>query len=172
MTIGIIVLIAGIALSLVQPVKEQIAITVTKSNLRQLFIATELYRAAEPSHVDYGDSRAMGLPDQPYDSLNALKLLRPPRAETASDRRFGVSYFRYYLSPDRDGLIPKWKDYTLEYQSQAIMYSDPFNNTGNAPLDGAPFYRRRVIGITVDGYIRDRRRRGDWMERLWWHDQK
>ncbi|RYG38089.1 type II secretion system protein [bacterium] len=171
-SMGIVMLLAGIIGVLVTPAKDAAAIVASKSNLRQLHLATALYQSVNDGDGVYGSTYRMGLPLTPaYETLPILTQIRPPRAPALKDSKFGICYWLYYMDPNKDSLTPNWERYSNDHEGQSVLYSDPFNNDSSVVAKNAPLYRRRLLGVTVDGNLLDRRRPGDWMERTWWHDQ-
>ena len=139
------------------------------SNLRQIYLQTELY-AAEYDPSLTGTSIPMGLPPEPQiNYLPALATLRCPNSPSPSTPILGVYYYHYYSRPSRDGHVPTWKDYTTKYGDAAVMYADPFHNDPNVSLESGNHITRHISGITIGGQLVQRYAKGDWMVRTWWN---
>ena len=166
---GILLLLAG----LMSPVAQKAVISakeaVSKSNMRQLHVATELYRAGWGEGALYGKAEDMGLPGTMFaiDSLPALLELRPPLAPHPMQDMLGGVYHVHFAASALDNRSLKWEDYSQEMQGRSVLYIDPFFTPADRdPLN--PLNTVTLWAINLNGSITRREGRGEWQERSWW----
>lgn len=169
-----VVAIVAVVVALLLPAfaagKRAALIAVSTSNLRQIYMATEIYRSENGERALFGDAWSMGLPPSPiYPGIPEFARLRPPLAPHESSPMVGRLYWHYFSDPPRDGLNPTWAQYTQSFGGGSVIYADPFFNPEATPLDRGDLFERFVIGITLDGSVTRKRAMGDWMNRTWWH---
>lgn len=171
-SVTIVILVASLAFTLSGPARDQVSVAWTKSNLKQLYIATQLYQTSQGLSGEFGTTHEMGLPDTFHSDFAILRELRPPRALDHKSHPLGTGYFVYFIPPEKDGLTPRWSEYTKRFQYESVLYADPFNNPSGTPLVDGAYIRRRVIAVNLSGSLLDRHGYGDWTDRMWWHQTK
>jgi type II secretory pathway pseudopilin PulG len=135
-------------------------ISVSKSNLRQLHQAAEIYRAdwpeegrlpALPKHdlTAFGvDMRVFYSPcGDPVDGAVEASPLPPP----------GYQY--WYWSRETD--------YYRKYGNNAMLFIDPFCNEDMTVFEN-DFATKRGLGVTVGGELIEHLKPGDMVEEAWW----
>ena len=86
--ISIILVLSAILLPVYRSAREFSLKAVSKSNLRQVYMSTEMYRSDWDGDGVYGNRYAMGFPPSPpTNHIKALLELVPPRAPHPASRR-------------------------------------------------------------------------------------
>jgi prepilin-type N-terminal cleavage/methylation domain-containing protein len=164
--VTIVVIVAAISYPVFTRAKEKSLESQSISNMRQLFIAIEIYRA-DYGGIPYGSMEAMGLPPAPSEKwLGAsVAALYPPKQPPG-----GYLYFPVPKNLDRRA--PTWEQYVREHTEATVLIAD----AGFNPLEpkGASKYyymnpdvEKYVIGMTVGGSIRKQRASGS-LVMQWW----
>lgn len=167
--IGILAMLAALLFPVAVQAKEEAKKSVCVSNLRQIFLATALYRSEANGDGVYGTTYEMGLPPSPrIDALPILTKLLCPEGNHPFDQTLGSGYYALFADPGRDGLKPTWEDYASTYQDAAIIYVDPFHNPANYSLIWGDHISRFCQGMSLGGTLVKRKAKGDWEQRLWW----
>lgn len=162
--VAIIAVLTAILIPVFSMAKTKSRESVSVSNMRQLHLAVEMYRADYPG-VAYGSMEAMGLPDGLSENLlgKSVKGLKPPT---------GPYYYYYPIPENIDRRDPTSKEYTLIHQDKTVLVSDPWFN----PLDSTPpirYYwsdshvKKYVFGITLGGSLRKKSSPGS-LDLAWW----
>jgi type II secretory pathway pseudopilin PulG len=168
--IAIVVIVGAIAYPVIVNAKEGGLKTKSISNMRQVYLALELY-AQEHDGSPTGSMEEMGLPPWPsVEYLGAsVKEMYPPL-------RPSVNWSEYAYNPipaDVDKRSPTWKEYTQEVGPSAVLLYDPFFNpqrTDDYDMYWQdPFVRKFVMGMTVSGSLVKRTRAGV-LDLRWWMD--
>jgi prepilin-type N-terminal cleavage/methylation domain-containing protein len=164
---AIVAIIAAIAIPVVQRSKERALQSRSIENMRQLYIAIEGY-SQDYETAQYGSMTAMGLPDTPLSKYLGASVadLYPPK------RRRGIEYYYYPIPPSLDHRNPSWTQYTLEHEGQTVLLADAWFNPENSRSEFKdylmdPSAEKFLIGITLEGSIRQKRAAGN-LSLTWW----
>ncbi len=135
------------------------------SNLRQIFIATDLYRTDYDGQGKYGTAYEMGLPDYTvvYDTYGIYPgtiltdmlpgtggLWSSPCGTHPDNLDFSNTDLCWNPESFPDNL---WADYARSREGSAILISDDNCNPHNHPLT-AEFFPKKFIGVSISGSIR------------------
>lgn len=164
--IGIIILVAGLTYPLFVSVKRTTNRTTCISNLRQIGIATALYREAAGGS-DQGTPSQMGLPLD----LGALGLSGSDSLKCRGNNPNGNGYYDNYPGPRNPNAAHEaWAKYVSLVHSQAIMLFDP-NHQASYPRSRR-WERWTVLGLRLDTSVTVRTHLGFPLTFGWWHDGK
>jgi prepilin-type N-terminal cleavage/methylation domain-containing protein len=148
--ITIIAIIASLAFPAFSAAKLASQKSKSISNLHQIHILLQLYRADYDSR-DQGNLYELGLP--PYEVFSSLTdkySLRPPLG--GRFKGFG----EYYLLPlDASAsaeALRQWKSYSETCQGQIAVVAD-FNFSEVNPDDFSMYLTKRALGVTLDGNV-------------------
>ena len=165
--VAIVAIVAAVMFPVLRRSKQSALETQSISNMRQLYVAIQLYRG-ESDNVLYGKLEEMGLPPAPSAKYlgNSVAALHPPM------RRAGTLYYYYPIESRLDRRTPTWADYIAIHEATTVLLADAWFDLGkpqppytNALMD--PVVEKRLIGITVDGSIRRKRAPGR-LDLVWW----
>jgi type II secretory pathway pseudopilin PulG len=164
---AVVAIVAALAFPAFSRAKESSLEAATVSNMRQLFIAIETYRA-DNSQAPFGTMEEMGLPDTPLAKYLGAEVadLFPPKKQRGWD-------YYYYPIPSRlDQRHPNtWESYTKNHGSNTVLLADVWFNPSKT-ADGSDYLKdtfaiKYVIGITLEGSIRRKRASGN-LSISWW----
>ena len=165
--IAIVAIVVAISFPVIQNTKEKAKEAKSVSNMRQLYVAIELYRV-DYGGIPFGTMGEMGLPPWPMEKYmggNVRKLHPPNRPE-------GFSYYYYPFPEHIDRRNPTWEDYVRDHEGDTVLLADITFNP-NRPSGGYPRYHmdpnveKYVIGINLNGGIRRKRASGG-LDLKWW----
>jgi prepilin-type N-terminal cleavage/methylation domain-containing protein len=170
--IGILAVLAALTFPVFGLAKAKARETACASNLRQIWLATQLYRSENGGDGVYGSVTAMGLPNATevrfFTDLRRQGLVcglgnRP------LDPLFGNTYYRMFQEDEGDPDPWKWSAYTTSKHDEAILMADPFHNPPDVSIELSPLRTKVGFGVTLGGNVRRVENKGDWMFRAWWH---
>ncbi|HZH99002.1 MAG TPA: type II secretion system protein [Fimbriimonadaceae bacterium] len=162
--VAIILIVVAISAPAVSRAREKSQEASSISNMRQLYVALELYRG-DYETATYGSMEAMGLPDGPQRLGPSVAHLHPPK------KRPGIQYMYLPIPEAEDRRSLTWKDYTLQENGRAVLLADIWFNF--VPSDASstylfnPHVRKYVLGITLNGNIVRKTASGD-LDLEWW----
>ena len=166
--VAIIAVVAAIVFPVAASAKRAAQVTVTKSNLRQIWFFLEMYRQDCDGASDVGNAYDLRLPPSDFYTGSILpKLgLKPPLA----GRWSGMGWY-YYYPPDpqyaHQELLDEWIRYSNACGPGANIVADL--NFSDYPItSGSPYEARRGIGITLGGQLIDRETLGSPLFYEWW----
>lgn len=154
-----VIAIASVLLAMLLPVfakAKQAAKEVSATqNLKNLYIATALYREEQVSSVEYGDPYLMGLPS-PEAMIRILEQTSgkdihkqsPCGRHPRLDEEFG-GYATVYFIPQDPSLFAA---YVRKHESNTPLWVDPNCNSGDIPIR-LKYGLKKVIGVMLDGHI-------------------
>ena len=164
--VAIVIVVAAISYPVFARVKEKSLEAKSISNMRQLYLAIEMYRA-EYDGIPYGSMEAMGLPDSPTERWlgSSVAGLRPPMNPKST-------YLYYPVATEFDQRSPTWEVYVIEHTSSTVLLADvhfnPLEPKGTYPsYQMNPDVEKYLIGITLGGSIRKKRASGS-LVMQWW----
>ncbi len=168
--VTIIMIVAAITYPVVVNAKDGALKTKSISNMRQVYLALEIY-AQEHNGTPTGTMESMGLPPWPSTQYlgEGVKELYPPRRPSVN-----WTFYAYNPMPTEiDRREPNWAQYTAEVGSSAVLICDPFFNPPRTDEYDMywedPYVRKFVMGITVSGTLVKKTRTGH-MDLRWWMD--
>lgn len=168
--LGIIMLLVSISVPVIFNARKSSNMTACTANLRQLHIATTLYRQEWNGDGVYGNSYVMGLPPGAvYDALPIFLRLRCSDAGNEFFTKKGIHYYKYWLEPEVDRTGPTWESYSAKYQGESILIADMNHNPKSIPLVEGTMISRFGIGIRENGSLARRHKQGDWLTKTWWN---
>jgi|CXWL01.1.fsa_nt_gi prepilin-type N-terminal cleavage/methylation domain-containing protein len=163
--LAIVLVLAAITYPVIVSSRQSGLKTQTISNLRQLYIALELYRQ-EYDGAAIGDLNQLGLPPVDYYASNIAATLKPPLA----GRYPGVGWY-YLMPPDPANVQPeivnRWRDYGGRCESGAILLVD-VNFSDVPPVGGSPLLTSTGYGVRLSGSVEVRKARGSPLSFNWW----
>lgn len=161
--IAIIIVVMAIAFPVLRTAKESSLKTVTISNLKQLWQATEIYRI-DHDGTGFGRTADMGLPPDKYLITDPLKL-SPPRM---TQDIYHKEYVYYPVSPDADSnLQDLFAAWAKTCEGQTVIFADlNFNEYQLSNFN--PYQSVFAIGVTLNGSIRKRTAIGDALRADFW----
>lgn len=128
-----------------------------KLGLRNAFMAFQLYRN-DQDHVEYGDPVSMGLPmwtDQFGEIITASLIMESALGKDASK----WSPCGALWMPDETNNIhylpakPDWNRWVNKLESNTVLLSDPNCNSASPRQINQQFFRKRAIGVMLDGHV-------------------
>lgn len=163
--IAIVLVIAALAFPVFTSSKMAAYQATTRSNLRQLYIALELYRQGNDG-ADVGSLYALGLPPVSYYGQVIAKDLNPPLA----GRYPGLGW--YYMMPPEPGVVDRdiaqrWLSYNAKCEARSILLVD-VNFSEHPPIGGSPLLPRVGIGVRLDGGLSRLSKPGGPLSYDWW----
>ncbi len=168
-SLSVVCIVAAIAYPVLGRVKYSSEEAVSKSNMRQLAMTTQIYQADHNGDGVFGNAYQMGLPCLP-EIVNLVDFGRftPPHAPNPYSEFLGTKYIFLWLPPERDQLLPTWERLASTLQAATPMYIDPFNNSSSLPLIGGRHIRRKIFSIDWNGGVRTLWTTKNWDERSFW----
>ena len=162
--------ITSITIATMAPVfskaKHRAKITKSLSNLRQMFVACELYRMDHDGVGQFGDLPEMGLPRVEFvfrDRFGLpLDLFSSPCGDHPSDNPRVIDY---YYNPGFGG--PDFAREAILYGSNGRLFTD-LNCTDHTVSLYNPFRKRRGLGVLMEGQLVNRFKEGDMDDPSWW----
>jgi len=165
--IAIIVIVAAVLFPVFGSAKHSAHVTVSKSNLHQMYIAATIYQAAQSSTVQYGSLAEMGLPsgETVYQDLKlAPEIWISPCGLNPSWAPGPVRVqYEYYAQTS----FTKWEDAVSKYHDNAVLFVDMNCADHGEPLR-SDFIVHRGLGVRLSGQIIDLHKRGNYGTQLWW----
>jgi len=177
--IGIIIIVAAITFPIASSAKESAQRANCRSNLRQLHLATELYRADWAGDARFGSVQEMGLPykasaaDQYVSEKLKLKGLSCPQHGKPWEQHAPEHYAYFPMQePDLTAVEPsntpfEWSKFSARYGDETILFGDVSHNPVDHPYlnDEFPMY---AFGVTLGGALISHRKGGDPYNHYWW----
>lgn len=166
---AIIAVVAAIAYPVTRGALDRAKVSRSISNLHQIGLAINLYRADYGDIALYGTVEEMGLPPDLGALAREYKLpteLFDPGGEVITPE-IGSLYTVFFTGESFVGQ-PSWSKYAKRYQENAILVGDLQNSFAGSTQSISPLVRRRGIGLFVDGSVRVIVKAGDWTKREWW----
>jgi prepilin-type N-terminal cleavage/methylation domain-containing protein len=166
--IAIISIVAAITFPIFSAAKVASLKTASKSNLRQLWLAVELYRQDHEPNVAYGRPDAMGLPTDDYFHLeiqHAKKLLPPHIGPTPMFKQ----YLYYPPNPRfaQKEMVDSFEAWALHCRASMPLIAD-FNFNDKEINLFNPYKSVHGIGIDVAGRIMSQTQSGNVLSPSWW----
>jgi len=177
--IALLLGLAALALPVLQTSKARAQKSACSQNLRQLYLATELYRADWGGGEVYGSLVEMGLPfkhsaaDKTVFEKLKLQSLRCSHKGKPWEQHRPDPYIYFPLpEPDESDVRPgsvalSWSKYTREYREQSILFGDVSHNPTDLPYLN-PNFPISGFGITLGGSLVRQRKPGDIYSPYWW----
>ncbi|MBW7926692.1 MAG: prepilin-type N-terminal cleavage/methylation domain-containing protein [Fimbriimonadaceae bacterium] len=165
--LGIILVVAAISVPAVWSVRRKGDESLTRSNLRQLWLAIQLYRE-DWGGAEVGDMHAMGLPtSQAFHGIVERTGLRPPKRPAANP-----IHWYYYMVPElgvveTPRMLRDWETHVATCGSQAVVVADFTFNDFNV-LESNPYKLRKGFGVTLGGSVVAQERGGAPVFNGWW----
>jgi prepilin-type N-terminal cleavage/methylation domain-containing protein len=162
--LGVIALVTAIAFPVLVASKRSASEAKCASNLRQLWTASELYRADQSQTAEVGSIYEMGLPPQ-QTAASLVKTLNLKCTEWTSAPGAVNGY--EYMPIDPEHPLPEtWAEYTRRAGPNAVEWADWSHNT-KADLQMVAF-PKYVFGISISGSLLKRKAVGDYLTTVWW----
>ena len=175
--VAIILIVVAVSFPVFLSAKKKTGEVVTINNLRQLYVALEIYRTDYDGQGVYGHHAAMGLPNA-WDASNegwgfnvtSLQVLysgcmsHPSFGPEFSGRKGGISYNVY----DDEKLDDHpFEYYALKQESSLVVFQDDHCADPKIDIfdDASP---KTLIGITISGSIRKETHTGIPFYLSWW----
>lgn len=165
----VVIAILAVLLAILSPVfarvKEAAYGAQSQSNLRNIYIGLEVYRAEQDVNLGFGDFTAMGLP--PAFSSTLKKMLDAQPAPLSPHRHepdevLGRHYFCTWLG------FYDWKGYSLTEQGNSVLLVDPFFNDERTSLVKPSRVTHKFLACRLNGSIKWKFGVGDWMDSPFW----
>lgn len=166
-TISITVILVGLLTPVFGRVKEHVQIRVSLDRLRQLSIATLVYRQDWGNGSDYSSIEGVSLP--PYGYVYGTYMgfgrdfFRSPCGykESIEPNKNRISY-GYFPTP-----FPVYLDHLKKREEGAMLFGDPHCNAEGIPWLSR-FYAKRGLGVTIGGQLHNAFKNGDAGSPEWW----
>ena len=166
-SISIVIILVAIMTPALVGAKLWVKITVSKSNLRQVFLAAKLYQQDWDEKVEYGPASQMGLPTFAGWYGNVMNLdedLRRSPCRSPNSDRYGWSAYMW-APDDSEG----WIELVKKREGGAILTVDMACNDLSGPIR-SEWIQKRGIAVTVDGTILTKFKAGEWSNPNWWYE--
>ena len=166
--VGIVVVVAGMLTPVFFRAKHRVNILSSAEKLRQLHIATMIYRTDHDGDGRYGDIPVMGLPPATYVIFNRFGL-----PETTLQSSCGhhpsvpMAILNIDYRPGRGG--PAFAADALVFRENLILFQDMNCSDAEVLLEN-PFQSKTGIGILLGGRAVLKRQTGDYWSPLWWSE--
>ena len=154
--IAIVAFLAALLFPVVKKAKERAKTTASMSNLRQIYVALQLYALDSEPNATSGTASDMGIP--PSDMMLVYNPALFPNTEgiwkSACDHHplAPESFTNYSYYPANDGTFPA---YSRKYKGSAIWLTDFNCNPASVDIY-ADFEEKFAIGLRADGSITTR----------------
>lgn len=139
-------------------VKTQAKETNAKHNLRQIFVATALYRM-DWEQTSYGTASNMGIP-----LLEQIEALPVPFSMLSKSPCVAPENGPLMWSPDNS---KQFETDSLKYEERATLVIDMNCNPKGTPLN-SKWFPIKGFATTIGGNLRVVRKPGDWHDDEWW----
>lgn len=170
--ISIIAVLAAILMPVIARVKHSAKVAASMSNLKQAYLAMQIYSLDYEPNANAGNASDMGLPDifgilsQGRAVFKDSKEIWQSPCGQHPEAPFGFTNLAYL--PDNDGF---WAKYTGKYEADAVWLIDWNCQAHGEPLD-ADFFLKFGIAIRGNGSIVAKRHYGTIADyEGWWHNQ-
>lgn len=165
--VAIMGVVAAIAFPVFGSVKRKSLETQCASNLRQLWLAHELYRQDCGGGAAQGRPHEMGLPnDQAHAELWSRVKVRCP----FFDPKLIYSGYYYHPGGDTEQMAKLWETDVAKFGDRTMLYS---NWGHNDPKDlERTLFPKLGIGINLAGQLQTRRATGRLGTQAWWHNEE
>jgi len=147
--------------------------TMCVSNLRQLYVATTLYRQEQGGDGVFGTPVEMGLPDG-WRSMAIPAALQGDACRGLNPTVCIHSYGYNKAWPTQEaqfyfqGANEAWAKYVQTYGDASVMAWDDHHQFA-CPI--TEFSKHRTYGLHLDGHVKLRVRFGESTNWYWWHDE-
>lgn len=179
--VAIMMLMAAITIPVAFKVKEKASITNSISNLQQIGMALNMYRASYDGDGKYGYWAQMGMPPHVstlvptgYIESGRLECTGLPIPTNPNRERYHPASWKAedWKHLESEGFhLEYWGPYVERYQENAIaVYDIHHPRDGFSGIPYSPMDSWRSIGLYLAGSVKVRVRAGDPERRKWWHD--
>jgi prepilin-type N-terminal cleavage/methylation domain-containing protein len=176
--IVIVMIIAALTLPIWISAKSRSKEVVTENNLRQTWLALEMYRQGNDGGASIGPSSALGLPN--IDAFHALVKSSGIKWWHAPEK---IGYGPIYYPMDRsdyviaglkesyDRRMDMWLEYNRRHESSSVIVGDFWHTEtcGKYPLPNCLF---KGFGLRLDGSVMRREAVGDIYAPKWWEESE
>lgn len=149
--VAILAVVAALSFPVFSIAKRRSQMTVSRSDLRQIWMALEMYRSDQGGGGESGAEAAQGLPPVDVYSKMVKDLgLKPPLAG-----RWPAVGWYYYLLPDPvadDALHIMWGKHLERCGAGAVIAQD-LNFSEVGPTDSSPYLSKIGIGVSLSGKV-------------------
>lgn len=157
-SISILAILYGILVPVFVGVKAQAKETDAKSHLKQIFVASALYRI-DYEVSSYGTCSSMG-----YPLLENLSALSVPISFFTTSPCVAPTNSPVFWAPD-DTI--QFEQDSLRYEENTILVADMNCNDKGTPL-ASEWYPIKGLGATVGGQVKIVKRAGAYSSQSWW----
>jgi prepilin-type N-terminal cleavage/methylation domain-containing protein len=177
--LAIVAVVAAITFPAFSAAKRSAQITSEISNLRQLYVATALYRTTYDGDGIYGDPSSMGLPcctGGPEDPFTLFE--KSHKNLVLSPCGTNPSWFPptpWQTRPLMDLIYrpcdaSTYAKYAAKYRSNSLLYYDINCDFPGVPYDN-PHFVHRGLAVLVEGQLINKTQKGRFMDNDGWWSQ-
>lgn len=168
--LAIVSVLTALLLPVMASVRESAYQRSCHSNLRQIHLATALYRSAHDGDGKYGRATEMGLPPlnpRGHQTTLGVPSLRCARWPAPGPVQNNWSYQFTFYETSLPGLRNPWEPHVEEFREDALIAFDTNHNPPNHPM-ASDYVSHLGLGVTLGGTLLRLHKPGDPDRFRWW----